>query len=308
MSKVTLHSPDKSSTETETQGDHSESKVETYAVELADNSEYGQSKDVIDQKCSEKCSNIEHTDEQSYMKGPVKTDNDIKSTVKKRSILLENVSNEERNLPVIETIEQEQDNVTAGKSVEQESKSEQDNVTKTVGQECKSENEDIGIQNQKSITSQLSESTLSLLNNSFKERSVSGESHQSAARYLDIKNIFSEEERSGLYPDLQLEIERAKRSVDSQQLLLKHKVQNSEQALIKHPNVQPAQSLLPSTTGGQSLQSQHHTVHQQTMSLQPLTLEQLKNLYYNPRLVQIDAMVDLFIQVNVIMFRHSVLL
>ena len=33
-------------------------------------------------------------------------------------------------------------------------------------------------------------------------------------------------------------------------------------------------------------------------SIQPLTLEQLKSLYYNPRLIQIDAIVDQFIQVT----------
>ena len=43
--------------------------------------------------------------------------------------------------------------------------------------------------------------------------------------------------------------------------------------------------------------SEQQKIPRSQQNIQPLTLEQLKSLYYNPRLIQIDAIVDLFVQV-----------
>lgn len=103
----------------------------------------------------------------------------------------------------------------------------------------------------------------SCLNNSLELKVVKEHEEVVHTNRLDIKNDFSEKENSvNLYPNLKPDLEKLKRSAVEQKE--QHRKETS--------------------------QIRQHII-------QPLTLEQLKSLYYNPRLIQIDAIVDMFIQV-----------
>ncbi|VDH94339.1 Hypothetical predicted protein, partial [Mytilus galloprovincialis] len=111
-------------------------------------------------------------------------------------------------------------------------------------------------------STEIFKSAHSCLNDSLELKVVKEHEEVVHTNRLDIKNDFSEKENSvNLYPNLKPDLEKLKRSAVEQKE--QHRKETS--------------------------QIRQHII-------QPLTLEQLKSLYYNPRLIQIDAIVDMFIQ------------
>lgn len=119
-------------------------------------------------------------------------------------------------------------------------------------------------------STEIFKSAHSCLNDSLELKVVKEHEEVVHTNRLDIKNDFSEKENSvNLYPNLKPDLEKLKRSA----------VEQKEQHI------------------KETSQIRQHII-------QPLTLEQLKSLYYNPRLIQIDAIVDMFIQVLYYLCRY----
>ncbi|XP_063408193.1 ectopic P granules protein 5 homolog isoform X1 [Mytilus trossulus] len=138
--------------------------------------------------------------------------------------------------------------------------SEKTDETNVNNDTCKTENVQSEINRKESTES--FKSAHSCLNNSLELKVVNEHEEVVHTKQLDIKNDFSEKENSvNLYPNLKPDLEKLKRSA------IEQKEQHRKE----------------------SSQIRQHII-------QPLTLEQLKSLYYNPRLIQIDAIVDMFIQ------------